>query len=93
MVLRRDLCLVKLAPGADRTPSGVLLAHTVTPTVCYGKVVNIGRDVEAYGVSLGDVVAFGPTQGESVDGMFPTPHILIPVTAIDAVIPKKDVAA
>lgn len=94
MRLRRDLCLVKLAPGTTHSPAGLILSPALPPPICYGKVVQIGRDVPRYGVHEGDVVAFGPTaQGDLVDGMFPTPHILIPVTALDAVIQKRDVAA
>lgn len=84
MTLRPDLCLVKLAPPAETAPSGLILAHALTPAVCYGKVVQVGSKVRD--VAAGSFIAFPPTAGEPMEGMFPTPHLLIPEREISAVI-------
>lgn len=93
MKLRANYCLVKLAPVPDTSASGLLLAPALAPTISYGKVMQTAPDVDRYGITVGDVVAFAPSQGELLDGMFPTPHILIPATSIDAVIEKRTHAA
>lgn len=90
MTLRPDLVLVKLAPASEaRTPSGLITAPAMDPAVCYGKVVQIGARV--LDVAVGDIVTFGPTVGDPLDGMFPTPHLLISFTDIDAVLEPQSV--
>lgn len=86
MKLRADLCLVKLAPVVDRSAGGILLAPALAQPVCYGKVVATGRGVDD--VTAGDIVAFGPSVGDPLEGLFPTPHLLVSIRDIDAVIQR-----
>lgn len=89
--LRPDLCLVKLAPGGDPvTAGGLLTAPAFTPPACAGKVVQVGAAVAD--VAVGDIVAFAPSVGDPLDGLFPTPHLLISIRDIDAIIPRRDTA-
>ena len=87
MRLRPDLVLVKLAPPPQRNPKGLFLAHGLDPVVCFGKAVQIGAKVSD--VVVGDVVIFPHTVGDPLDGMFPTPHLLIPESDISAVIERS----
>lgn len=87
MRLRRDLVLVKLAPPIERTVSGLILEPAMTPPVCYGKVVDVGRSVQD--VQAGDIVAFPPSAGDALGDLFPVPHIVIPITEIDLVMERN----
>jgi len=89
MRILRDLVLVKLAPGSGNpvTAGGILTAPGFTSPTCCGKVVQVGTRVQD--VAVGDFVAFGPSAGDPLDGMFPTPHLLISVRDIDAVIQRN----
>jgi hypothetical protein len=90
MRLRADLCLVKLAPHVTRTASGLHLADALPPPVCYGKVTQTGAKVRD--IATGDLVVFPPSVGESLEGYFVTPHLLIPERDISAVL-EKDIPA
>jgi hypothetical protein len=89
MRIMNNLCLVKLAPAIDRTASGILLEPAMTPPICYGKVVQVGP--KATSVAVGDIVAFPPSEGESLEGFFPTPHVLIRDSHLSAVIERQAV--
>lgn len=91
MKLRPDLVLVKLAPADNMTASGLITAPALPPAICYGKVVDKGT--RADDVELDDIVAFGPSAGDPLEGMFATPHLLVSVRDIDAIIPRRDLAA
>lgn len=101
MRLRADLCLVKLAPVMslstiihtspeaemfDEGDTAVVLVRQSDQPV-HGKVVQVGEKVRD--VAVGDVVMFSPEVGIPCDGMFATPHLMIPVTQIDAVVPPR----
>jgi hypothetical protein len=88
MRLRRDLVLVKLAPVAERV-NGLILEPALPAPICYGKVVDRGSTVRD--VKIGDIVTFGPSVGDPLDGMYPTPHLLVSEQDIDAVLEKEAV--
>jgi co-chaperonin GroES (HSP10) len=61
--LRRDVCLVLLAPNpAVKSDSGLILAPGIVPPVCYGRVIRTGP--AAIDVATGDLVAFPPSAGD-----------------------------
>lgn len=86
--LRRDLCLVQLAPPRATNAGGIIEAAAFTPPVCYGKVVQAGERVAAHGVNIGAIVGFDRAAGEPLGELFPTPHLLIPVTQISVVVER-----
>lgn len=91
--LLRDLVLVKLAPTIEQRPtaSGIILEAAITPTPTYGKVMQIGPRVS--NVTVGDVVSFQPSVGDPLDGLFPTPHLIVAERQIDLVVSKKEATA
>ena len=90
--LLRDLVLVKLAPPAAQSYSGLHLAEALPPAQSYGKVMQIGPRVTA--VNVGDVVAFAPSVGDDMDGYFATPHLMVPESQLDVVVQtRKEVSA
>ena len=76
MTVRGQRVLVKLAPSAamQRTESGLILEHAMTPAVCYGKVMQVGD--KCADVQSDDLIAFSASAGDVVDG-FPTPHLIV----------------
>lgn len=82
MKLRADLCLVKLAPRRDRSVGGIIEAAADPAATCFGKVVQVGERVPLHGVDVGAFVGFPPSAGESLEGMFVTPHLMVPVSQI-----------
>jgi hypothetical protein len=86
--LRADLCLVKLAPPAVVNHGGIIEAAAFMPPVCYGKVVQAGEKVAAHGVHVGQIVGFDRAAGEPLGDLFPTPHLMIPVTQLAIVVER-----
>ena len=84
--LRPDLVLVKLAPVMP-SASGLMLAPSMVQPVCVGKAVQVGARVSD--VQVGDVITFESSAGEPLEGLFPTPHLLIAERHITAVIEPK----
>lgn len=84
MILRPDLCLIKLAPSSMPTAAGLILAPAMPAPVCYGKVVQIGSGVSD--VTVGDIVAFSSRVGDPLDEGFTTPHLLVSEAHIDFVV-------
>ena len=100
--LNPDMVLVKLAPVMSRSSilmmppeaelfddgdTAVVLTRQ-SPHPVHGKVVMTGAHVED--VTVGDVVLFHPEVGVPCEGLFPTPHLIVKATQIDAVIPPRE---
>ena len=97
-----SMVLVKLAPVMslsslilmpqeaelrDEGETAVALTRQSSHPV-HGRVVMAGERVRA--VSVGDVVLFHPEVGVPCDGLFPTPHLMLKESQIDAVIPPRE---
>lgn len=79
MKLLRDLVLVKLAPR-PKPAHGLIEAPAFDPVITYGKVIDVGPDVED--VAPNDIVAFGPTKGDPIT-IGTIAHLMIPEADID----------
>jgi hypothetical protein len=103
MRLRKDLCLVKLAPVMSQSsviltaPDAVMQDEGETAVglrwqsehPIHGKVVQIADGVRV--VAVGQVVLFHPeAPAHPCDGMFPTPHVIISAQHLDAEIPRRE---
>lgn len=83
----RVLVLLPENPAEQQQPSGLFLAHALTPATCYGRVFRVGpkvRDLEP-----GDCVAFPANAGDPVDV---SGHACLFIRESDAVavIPKRE---
>lgn len=91
--LLKDRLLVKLAPTVEQTPTeaGILLEPAITPAVCRGIVVQTGPAVRE--IAVGQCVFFAPSVGDPVDGLFPTPHLILREPEVVGVLPKRSEVA
>jgi co-chaperonin GroES (HSP10) len=85
MRLLRDNVLVKLAPPPV-SQGGILLAPSLEAPVTRGKVMQTGPACTL--IRPEQFVAFDPSSGDLVDGLFATPHIIIAERHLAAVIEK-----
>jgi hypothetical protein len=85
--------IILTAPEAEIYDEGETAVVTVRQATVpvHGKVMMVGDRV--LDVAVGDVVLFKPEVGEPCDDLFPTPHLLLWESQIDAVVPPREASA